>query len=307
VIFSRKGGNAGRHTADAKGRPGGGAAEPAVADDEFADAADFSDAESADDADETPSAAEYGPYDLADAPDDGVERLDLGALRIPAIAGVEFQLQAAEDGQIQQVMLVHNESRLQLGVFAAPKTEGIWDDVRAMLRTSMAQNGARQEDATGDYGPELKARLRDGASTVDLRHVGIDGPRWFVHAVFIGAAAADPGQAGPLLQVLRGVVVDRGTDARPVREALPLRLPPQATAQLAAQAAADEADAQPSTDAKPAAATKATKAATTGARGAAGAKATAKADAPQPAPTGRATGRTGATRGNSGRGASRQA
>jgi hypothetical protein len=33
--------------------------------------------------------------------------------------------------------------------------------------------------------------------------------------------------------VLHGLVVDRGTDAMPVQEALPLRLPAEAAAQLA--------------------------------------------------------------------------
>jgi hypothetical protein len=39
--------------------------------------------------------------------------------------------------------------------------------------------------------------------------------------------------AGPLRDVLHGLVVDRGKDAMPVQEALPLRLPAEAAAQLA--------------------------------------------------------------------------
>ncbi len=228
MIFSRSRGSAGRRGSGGQARRGrGGNSEPRIVDDLDAEPED-----------ETPAGPDFGPYDVAEAPDDGRERLDLGALRIPAIAGVEIQMQAAPDGEIQQVLLVNNDSKLQLGVFAAPRTEGIWDEVRGTLRTSMAQAGARQEDTVGDYGPELKARLRDGSSTVDVRHVGVDGPRWFVHAVYIGAAAADPTKAGLLRDVLRGLVVDRGTDARPVSEPLPLRLPPQAAAQLAAAQAA---------------------------------------------------------------------
>lgn len=277
MIFSRNRGNAGRHGSEGKGRHARGRVpDHSASEDEF-------DAE-VDEEPEAPARPDFGPYDLAEAPEDGQERLDLGALRIPAIAGVEIQLQAGPEGQIQQVMLVHEDSRLQLGVYAAPRSEGIWGELRDTLRTSMAQAGARQEDATGDYGPELKARLRDGSSTVDIRHVGIDGPRWFVHAVFIGAAAVDPTRAGPLLDVLRGLVVDRGTDARPVSEALPLRLPPQAAAQLAAQA---QMESRP-----------------TGTTGAADAQKPAVA---QPATTARASGRGGAARrGTAGRGAGRQ-
>jgi hypothetical protein len=43
--------------------------------------------------------------------------------------------------------------------------------------------------------------------------------------------------------VLRGVVVDRGTEARPVSEALPLRLPPEAAAQLADMVSGEEGQA----------------------------------------------------------------
>jgi hypothetical protein len=46
-----------------------------------------------------------------------------------------------------------------------------------------------------------------------------------VRAVYQGAAAADPGRQGPRGECLSGLVVNRGNDARPVREPLPLRLP----------------------------------------------------------------------------------
>jgi hypothetical protein len=191
-----------------------------------------------------------GPYDVADAPADDIERLDLGALRIPAIAGVEIQLQAGDDGEIQQVVCVYGESRLQLGVFAAPRTEGIWDELRASLRTTLAQAGGMPQDLTGDHGPELRARLREGGTTYDVRHLGVDGPRWFVYGVYFGAAATRPEQAGPLAEVLRGLIVDRGVEARPVREALPLRLPPEAAAQLAqARSNGTEPTGSPQTDA----------------------------------------------------------
>ena len=79
---------------------------------------------------------------------------------------------------------------------------------------------------------ELRAKVRDASGTTDIRHVGIDGPRWFVHGVYLGSAAFQPERAGPLLDVMRGLVVERGTEARPVSEALPLQLPPEAAAQL---------------------------------------------------------------------------
>jgi hypothetical protein len=123
---------------------------------------------------------------------------------------------------------------LQLGAFAAPRSEGIWDEVRETLRSTLQASGAKPAEIEGEYGVELTARVSDGSNTVDVRHVGIDGPRWFVHGVYIGSAALDPSRAGPLRDVLHGLVVDRGKDAMPVQEALPLQLPAEAAAQLAA-------------------------------------------------------------------------
>jgi hypothetical protein len=53
-----------------------------------------------------------------------------------------------------------------------------------------------------------------------------------VRAIFQGAAAVDPERDAALREALNGLVVDRGAEAMPVREALPLRLPPAAAAQL---------------------------------------------------------------------------
>jgi len=164
-----------------------------------------------------------GPYDIADAP--AGERLDLGSLQIPAIEGVEVRVQADPEGQVQQVVLVHGDSALQLGVFAAPRSEGIWDEVRADIRKQLFNDGVAAEEVDGEFGVELRSRVRTGEGVTDIRFVGIDGPRWMVRAVYQGAAAVDADAAGLLAECLRGLVVNRGGEAMPVREPLPLRLP----------------------------------------------------------------------------------
>jgi uncharacterized protein DUF3710 len=186
----------------------------------------------------------YGPFDVADAPDVPVERIDFGALQIPAVPGVEVRFQATPQGEIGTLVLVHAQSQLQLGVYAAPRSEGIWNEIRDLIAGSLKASGARAEEIEGDYGPELRARVRDETGqTATVRHVGIDGPRWFVHAIFGGAAGADPDADEPLRDVMRNLVVNRGTDARPVKESLPLRLPPQAVAAAAEEAEAEQAKA----------------------------------------------------------------
>jgi hypothetical protein len=71
------------------------------------------------------------------------------------------------------------------------------------------------------------------------RFVGVDGPRWFLRAVVSGRAAIEPAAAEAVHEVIRTAVVDRGDEAMPPRELLPLRLPE------AQQAGQDDGEDQP--------------------------------------------------------------
>jgi hypothetical protein len=185
-----------------------------------------------------------GPYDVSRAPQD-VQRLDLGSLQIPAIDGIEVRVQANPEGGVEQVVLVHGDSALQLGVFAAPRSEGIWDEVRAEIRESMAADGVPAREVEGTYGVELVARVTTPQGPADVRFVGVDGPRWMVRALYQGLAASDPTQEGPLGDCLSGLVVARDQEARPVREALPLRLPQEMAEQAHHHVGAGEDPAPP--------------------------------------------------------------
>lgn len=170
-------------------------------------------------------APERGPYDARHAPA-GVARLDLGSLQIPALEGVEVRVQASPEGQIEHVVLVSGAGAVEFGVFAAPRSDGIWDEVREEMIREMAAANITTEEVDGAYGRELVARLPDPqGQLVDVRYVGVDGPRWFVRATFQGPVAADPAQAPVLGECLAGLVVVRDDEPRPVREPLPLRLP----------------------------------------------------------------------------------
>ena len=228
MIFSRGRGSGGRHH-KAEERPSG--RHSAVSRQQPDDLDSLS-------AQEVEQPATPGPYDVSEAPA-GVERLDLGSLKIPVVDGVEIRVQAGPDGAIQQVMLVHEDSFLQLAAFAAPRSQGIWDEARAEIRASLFNDGVAVEEEDGEYGTELRARVRTPDGLNDLRFVGIDGPRWLIRAVYHGPAAIDPARsAGPLGECLRGVVVERGREAMPALEALPLRLPKEVAEQAQAQAQA---------------------------------------------------------------------
>lgn len=180
-----------------------------------------------------------GPFD-ATAPDDGLPRVDLGGMHVPVLEGLELRVEVDESGQVVAATLVDGANLMQLGAFAAPKTSGIWPDVRQEIADSIRSGGGNVETAEGPYGPELRTTVPTEVpgQLAPARFVGIDGPRWFLRALFSGPAGKDP-DASPLLDsALRAVVVIRGGDAMPIRDPLPLRLPEQAVA--AAQAGEDD-------------------------------------------------------------------
>jgi len=170
-------------------------------------------------------AAAGGPWDATEAPEDDVPRLDLGGLRVPTPPDVEVRLEADAEGQVAAVVLVHGTSAVQLGAFAAPRSEGIWDEVRGEILAGIVQEGGRGEHVPGPHGTELRAAVRTPDGEQHLRFVGVDGPRWLLRAVYSGPAARD-GDAAPVLTgAVEDVVVVRGAEAMPVRDPLPLRLP----------------------------------------------------------------------------------
>lgn len=188
---------------------------------------------------------EVGPFDSDDAPDDDVRRLDLGSMKVPTPAGVEARMQTDERGNVRQITLIHGNSAVQIGVFAAPRSEDIWEEVREEITAGVAKQGGKIEEIDGDYGIELLVRATGQQGTAATRFVGVDGPRWFLRAVFQGAIALDPEASDLLNDCVRGVIVERGTQPMPVLEGLPLRLPAnmaeQAKAKLAANKAGSEA------------------------------------------------------------------
>jgi uncharacterized protein DUF3710 len=174
-----------------------------------------------------------GPFDVRDAPDDDRPRVDLGALRVPVWEGVDLRLDVNEAQQVVSATLASADGQMQLGVFAAPRGEGIWDDVRAEIRQSLAAQGGSATDAPdGPFGTELRGTLKGPEGSMPVRFVGIDGPRWFLRAMLMGPIAVNVPKAAPFENALRAIVVVRGSEPLPVREPVPLQLPKEAAEQL---------------------------------------------------------------------------
>lgn len=177
---------------------------------------------------------EGGPFDEDDAVDDDGEHLDLGALRVRPIEGVEVRLEVDEEsGEVQGVTFVAGESAMQVGVFAAPRSEGIWEEVRTEIASQITAGGGTVDHREGPFGPELRATVRgtdDKGRSVSqaLRFVGADGPRWFVRGLLSGPGVSNDDAAAPLFEAFRTLVVVRGSDPRAPHEPLPIHLPVEA-------------------------------------------------------------------------------
>jgi hypothetical protein len=186
-----------------------------------------------------------GPYDVDDTPDDEIPRVDLGSVRVPVIEGLEVRLDLDEQtGEPAQLVLADGESMMQLGVYAAPRSAGIWGEVRAEIAESLTGAGGTCDETEGPLGIELMASIptgQPGGGFAPARFIGVDRPRWFLRGLISGPAALDREQAARLELALRGTVVVRGKDAMPIRDPIPFKLPPEAAAmsQEAAEAAED--------------------------------------------------------------------
>jgi hypothetical protein len=185
-----------------------------------------------------------GPWDVNDDVPQA-DRIDFGCMHVPVAEGCEVQISMADD-QPAWITVVRGDSGLQLQAFAAPKTDGLWADVRQEIAAEVAKAGGQSEEADGPFGVEVHARIAPPEPVPGMpsglhpvRFLGVDGPRWFLRGVLSGPAALRPEIAAPLERVFADVVVARGDHPVPPRDMLEIQLPAEAL-----QALADEAEAQ---------------------------------------------------------------
>lgn len=129
-----------------------------------------------------------GPLDIDEIEDrDGY--VDLGALLISPAEGLQLRLEVEEATQrVVAVTMDLAGSSLQLQAFAAPRSEGLWDEIREQITQSVASQGGETEEIPGTFGTELVAKLpaeaTDGSRGFRAaRFMGVDGPRWFLRGV----------------------------------------------------------------------------------------------------------------------------
>lgn len=173
-----------------------------------------------------------GPWDISELEKPYEGRVDLGGLLIPGVEGMELRVEVAGDSIVAATLVLGN-SAIQLQAFAAPRSEGIWNEVRSEIAAGITQQGGVVDEEEGSLGWQLRAQvpvqLPDGTHGVQLvRFVGCDGPRWFLRGVISGQAAVQPEAAGVLEAVFRETVVVRGEAPMAPRDPLVLKLPEDA-------------------------------------------------------------------------------
>lgn len=183
----------------------------------------------------------HGPWDVEDenVPDYD-EYLDMGSYYLPFLKGIELRVKA--NRATQQVLgttITYGSSSVEIEAFAAPKTLGLWDDVRADL----IEANKDAKEVEGVFGTELALPVTvKGGRKVLTRIVGVDGPRWMLRGIFSGKAAIDPDspETEALNKFFADIVVERGEEPLAPRDLIPMH-PPVAPAERKAAKAAAEA------------------------------------------------------------------
>ena len=188
----------------------------------------------------------YGPWDVDDEDvPDYAEYLDLGAFYLPFLSGIELRIKASRSSkQVLGCTITYGSSSLEVEAFAAPKTLGLWDDMRDDLLSA----NAKASGQPGIFGTEvlLPVALSNG-KRLTTRIVAVDGPRWMLRGIFSGKAARSGNAEYEALNAFFSkIVVARGEEPLAPRDLIPMHPPVSPAQRKAAQAA--EADAKDSGD-----------------------------------------------------------
>jgi hypothetical protein len=177
-------------------------------------------------------AATEGPFDVADAVDDGLPRIDLGSVKVPVPDGAQVQVEMdQEGGGVRAVHVLTERGQVTVSAYAAPRSGGLWREVAKELTEQLRADGARVTTGNGEWGAELSAIVGE----VALRFVGVDGPRWMLRGVIAGPQSQAAAAPAVLRDIVRGTVVDRGDAPMPVRTPLSIVLPDAVAQHIAEQ------------------------------------------------------------------------
>ncbi len=196
-----------------------------------------------------------GPYDITEVDDvessDEGPRIDLGSMILTGVPGSELRLQIAEDTQqIVSAMLIIEtlveapagtearvqsfSSALELGAYAAPRSGGLWPELRDEIAEGATEAGGSVALGEGPFGVELRRLVPvttpDGEEGYQPSRMWVaEGPRWLLRGIVYGQAAIEDDLDSPVvtdvLAAFRQVVIRRGDEAMAPGDLLPLTMP----------------------------------------------------------------------------------
>jgi hypothetical protein len=176
--------------------------------------------------------SELGPFDVTEAK--SLENLiDFGAVKLPNVnRNLSIKVELEEDTRRLVALTLQTEgSMLQVSLFSAPKNNEVWQEVLEVLTSSLESQNAQVESVVGSFGRELLVAMQvpteDGGSALQqIRFIGVDGPRWLLRGSITGDALNNLSEQAEIERIFRSIVVDRGSEAMPPRELVPLTMPP---------------------------------------------------------------------------------
>ena len=162
--------------------------------------------------------------------------VDLGGVKILPRPELQLRLEVEEGSKrVVAVGLDYAGSTLQVQPFAAPRTSGLWHEIRVQITEQINKQGGTITEQDGVFGPELLAEIPvAGGEPRFARFVGVDGPRWFLRGVIAGPAAKDAEAGARMEDLFRSIVVVRGNTPMPPRDLIPLHMPAGAQQQTQA-------------------------------------------------------------------------
>ena len=162
--------------------------------------------------------------------------LDLGALLVPNIPGLEVHLDLDPRSGIGKSVSLHlNMTIAEVQVFAAAVNEDSWAGMRDAIASGLREQKVDCTLEMGKFGTEIHAVM----PTVDLdgnvhiqpvRFVGVRGTRWLVRVVISGDGALPNNMqrtdgVSEIDSVIAKLVINRGESPLPPGERLILRSP----------------------------------------------------------------------------------
>lgn len=168
-----------------------------------------------------------GPRDVSEV-DTSVGYLDFGCIRVPAIEGMQISaIGNVQEGKASGLRLVVGTSLLEIEVFAAPRSGGVWEEMRAALADLARSMRASVEPRNTRYGVEqflgIPVDLPDGGKgRTYVREIGHEGSRWVTRIKLLGQAAVDPKVGSQFEGLIDRLVIVRGPEPRARLELLPV-------------------------------------------------------------------------------------